>query len=696
MLPTAPTVISIKIVVMLFVTLLATGANGAPLYRPEQVRRTLNTDQYALSIQKNNMLDLQALDGSPIANNVFPAITLAGKDPRALKVDYRQSTRVSINTALGKGNGMHFVMPECEWLIATYPGQPFITIDLTFINTSKKTQEVAALSPWTGTEKSRSALYAGSTNAGDVPIGPDIDNSPEIAPTTGKRVGHTGVVNPANGEALIAGYLSYPNGSHTIQLSEKNDEGAFREFGAWCTFDPPIAVAPGDRLEAGTFYIALREPSLAGGLHRFATASARLVPFPRLQAPYRHGWNADAQTPLDEATLFAAIDALQGLHAPEWAYIHLGTAWRTSTTSMEVDQHRFPGGLEKAAAYAHAQDVRLGLTLPTNEDAPAALAAFVAASANWGIDSVELRYDNATTSYPPQEIYDALDTAAFAGQRPPYVRPVDTQPADLIQWAQGGRQFYLAASGNPRLAAQHTLPLQDSSAMTDNQFAAAFSLLALQQQNLRPTIPIWEQSTLRQQILTRLIHHATQPALPLDLAQSGAPRIWHLPLKTDVGVWNIVGLFNWDKTAPKTARIPLTQFGLNSGVRYTVYDFWANTYVGMIADELQIEIPPESVRLLGLRYAEQRPMLVASNRRLTQGALDHTALKWNHETQRLSGAFNGTAHFPYTLTFRIPPPYQLKSMECSEAIANQTQAGESLSITFTPKETGPITWQAQF
>lgn len=191
---------------------------------------------------------------------------------------------------------------------------------------------------------------------------------------------------------------------------------------------------------------------------------------------------------------------------------------------------------------------------------------------------------------------------------------------------------------------------------------------------------------------------ATPPrtARPVDLLGDAPPEVWYLPLDSAAGAWTIAGLFNWTQGADHVIQMPLEQLGLNHSVRYTVYDYWAGQYLGLIKDMLKVEVPTDGVRLLGLRYAEQRPMLVASNRDFTQGATDHKEITWDYDGQTLSGRMEGVGEFLHLLTFYIPDPYVLKSADASERILTKVQDGPSLKISFKPSLQGEIRWRLSF
>ena len=89
-------------------------------------------------------------------------------------------------------------------------------------------------------------------------------------------------------------------------------------------------------------------------------------------------------------------------------------------------------------------------------------------------------------------------------------------------------------------------------------------------------------------------------------------------------------------------------------------------------------------------------MLVASNRDYTQGANDQTELTWDHASQTLSGRMEGVGDFMHLLTFYIPEPYVLKSVEANEKVLSQVADGLSVKIAFRPALRGEIRWRLSF
>ena len=202
-------------------------------------------------------------------------------------------------------------------------------------------------------------------------------------------------------------------------------------------------------------------------------------------------------------------------------------------------------------------------------------------------------------------------------------------------------------------------------------------------------------------VLRCLLPVPRHPARPVDLFDIRGPCIWSLPLKTPVGQWNILGIFNWDIKNPRQFNIPFWAVDLDIDQEYTVFDFWNQRFMGISRKTLSLSVPPGSVRLLGLRPYYHRPQFLASDRHFSQGAEDCTSLIWNPDTHILKGRFNAIENTPYRLFLLSPPPYQIKSVSVSIggvplSSVHVFENGEIIVIVFFCQQDGPVEWWAGF
>ena len=208
--------------------------------------------------------------------------------------------------------------------------------------------------------------------------------------------------------------------------------------------------------------------------------------------------------------------------------------------------------------------------------------------------------------------------------------------------------------------------------------------------------PFTELSEREVGVLRRLLPSLERPALPVDVFREESPRIWSLPVEGAAGIWHIVALFNWDERNEKTIPVPFARLRLDPEAYYTVYDFWREKYYGTAQSHLLMEVPAGGVALLGLRAYQDRPMLLASDRHFTQGALDHSVLEWDAGARRLRGLFEAVADTDYTLRVLVPEPYAVQEAAVPACALETKMEGRVLCLSFHCTEGGATDWFVQF
>lgn len=156
-------------------------------------------------------------------------------------------------------------------------------------------------------------------------------------------------------------------------------------------------------------------------------------------------------------------------------------------------------------------------------------------------------------------------------------------------------------------------------------------------------------------LLRRVLPVPPVPARPIDLFRRFPPCIWRLNLEDASGCKRcFAALFNWDANRSQTLSLTAADLELRPDVPLAVFNFWAGQYAGSMQGQLQVEVPPASVRLLGIREPRQHPFLLASDHHLLQGALDFGPEQWDPATGTLTGTFPAAADTPYSFSFLIP------------------------------------------
>ncbi len=355
--------------------LLLASMQACALYRPAQEWRSITTPAYEVIIQKNGRVDVCFSSGVPVFDNALPAIRFAGKDRwERLKIAGRASQRTLVQDALGEGKGTMLALGNCEWRINTYITQPFLTIQVAYVNNGKKPVRVAALAPWS----------IGMLDKGSVSVGPDAAGATVLSyetdalagvpiPKLGRGAASSAeclaVSNAGPQRHLIAGFLTQAAAFTRLQVDRSPDAApdSFDIFSAACIYDPPVEVMPGERLHSEVLYLAIAEGDPFTGLERYAHAVARVAgTAPRDNRP-AHGWETgrqDGERPYDQASVLHALSSLsEHLPGHGWQTLYLADGWAARPGSWEPEGSRFPNGLGSLASEIRKSGLRPGLIL---------------------------------------------------------------------------------------------------------------------------------------------------------------------------------------------------------------------------------------------------------------------------------------------------------------------------------------------
>ncbi|MEI7809553.1 MAG: hypothetical protein WCJ07_13830, partial [Verrucomicrobiota bacterium] len=101
------------------------------------------------------------------------------------------------------------------------------------------------------------------------------------------------------------------------------------------------------------------------------------------------------------------------------------------------------------------------------------------------------------------------------------------------------------------------------------------------------------------------------------------------------------------------------------------------------------ELPPTSCKIIAVRAAEGRPVLLGTSRHVTQGIVDVTGEKWSGNT--LSGVSQVIAGDTYELRIRVPAGWKL-----DQASAPATESPGLVRITLRSDKTQKLKWSANF
>ena len=108
----------------------------------------------------------------------------------------------------------------------------------------------------------------------------------------------------------------------------------------------------------------------------------------------------------------------------------------------------------------------------------------------------------------------------------------------------------------------------------------------------------------------------------------GIPNILNLPLEKFGEKYAITTVFNWEEEA-SDVRLDMEEMGLEKDREYHVFDFWTDTYKGVVKDKIELkQIEPHACKLLAVKPVMPGEIqIVSTNLHLLQGTMEISDIK---------------------------------------------------------------------
>ena len=135
------------------------------------------------------------------------------------------------------------------------------------------------------------------------------------------------------------------------------------------------------------------------------------------------------------------------------------------------------------------------------------------------------------------------------------------------------------------------------------------------------------------------------------------PRIWLLTVDKGFERWWIVGVFNFGEEE-ETIRLIFDRLGLSEKDTYLAYDYWGDMFLGEFTREMRVTLEPTSCRVIALHVKQGIPLIISTDRHITQGGVDLEEVAWIPHENTLQGWSTNLAGRSYTLTLYHPPYYK--------------------------------------
>ncbi len=181
---------------------------------------------------------------------------------------------------------------------------------------------------------------------------------------------------------------------------------------------------------------------------------------------------------------------------------------------------------------------------------------------------------------------------------------------------------------------------------------------------------------------------------PVDILEKEIPSLW-LVRNDRLAV---LGVFNWEVRDDAVIKESLERIGLDAKKRYHAYEFWSDSYLGIIQEELCVSLRKTSCQVLALREVMNHPQVISTSRHITQGLMDVASEKWDPETNVLRGVSKVIADDPYELRIVCPAGFQLTAMppDLRTKVSLVTQENGVARVRILPTATGSLDWTLTF
>ena len=205
------------------------------------------------------------------------------------------------------------------------------------------------------------------------------------------------------------------------------------------------------------------------------------------------------------------------------------------------------------------------------------------------------------------------------------------------------------------------------------------------------------------EIVRRALPPLGRPAQPLDMLLHDPPWIWHLPIRCPAGDWELVAFFNWGVAPdgstpddrPRRLGVTLPALGLPVGESYTYHAFelWSETYLGTLAERVEMDVPARAVRLVKIVRTVPRPDFLASSRHWTMGALDVARLAWNQDSEILFGRQQLIAGARLRLFLTLPERWRVRRFHLNGVDQKWRQENGLVELDLVPAASGSQFWE---
>lgn len=191
------------------------------------------------------------------------------------------------------------------------------------------------------------------------------------------------------------------------------------------------------------------------------------------------------------------------------------------------------------------------------------------------------------------------------------------------------------------------------------------------------------------------VYDGSGPGGIYSIRQLNLPSVWNLPVNKGFEKWNIIGVFNWTKSALAAGLSP-AQLGLSPRKTYLLYELWSDKFLGELKNEFSITLSATSSKILSIHEKKDRPFILSTSRHITQGAIDIANEQWDEKRRTLSVTSDNLVPGEYHVIVYVPSGYKLRKVVAPLKTEVSTTSESVQKVTLHVGGKSKVAWKVVF
>ncbi|HUT32554.1 MAG TPA: alpha-galactosidase [Planctomycetota bacterium] len=182
---------------------------------------------------------------------------------------------------------------------------------------------------------------------------------------------------------------------------------------------------------------------------------------------------------------------------------------------------------------------------------------------------------------------------------------------------------------------------------------------------------------------------------------------WLLEIDREFDHWSVLARFQWGEQkkahewelqgAPEQ-EIKFADLGLPDDREYLVFEFWSQKFLGKAKGSFTAPAQDRNTGLhvFAIREARAHPWVISTTRHISQGGVSLLDVKWDGDSNALSGKSSVVIGDPYVLTVHLPKGFRLERAEVVGEKVDCASQKETAAVRIAPSATKTVEWKMTF